>query len=181
MEDRALPLNPEELAAALGTLDHERLCSARDEVGDDGVDGDAPAGDRDSCLARGYEDRADPPAARFEVELERDRHLPDRAVRADGQHDRARHLQVRAGCRGQIARGPPEIAQLDMVVRRECTELLVVAEEHVQAVLDVQSLSDAASKQLHPLRRKATSLRRDADERSVRVEAERVVDGLHDR
>ena len=51
MEQRALALDPEQLAAARDALEHELLGGAGDEVGDDGVDGDPPAGDRDPGLA----------------------------------------------------------------------------------------------------------------------------------
>ena len=51
MDERALALDPEELAAALGPLDDEPLGGAGDEVRDDGVDRDPPARDRDARLA----------------------------------------------------------------------------------------------------------------------------------
>src|SRR5919204_6569613 len=59
VDDRALSLDPQELAAALVALDHEPLGGAREKVGDDGVDGDAPAADRDPRLACGDEDGAE--------------------------------------------------------------------------------------------------------------------------
>jgi hypothetical protein len=51
VEQSALALNPEQLAPTLGALDDEPFGGAGDEVRDDGVDGDAPAGDRDPGLA----------------------------------------------------------------------------------------------------------------------------------
>ena len=51
MEQRALALDPQQLAAARDALEHEPLGRAGEEVGDDGVDRDAPAGDRDPGLA----------------------------------------------------------------------------------------------------------------------------------
>jgi hypothetical protein len=58
MEDRALTLDPEQVAPALAPLDDEPLRSACDEVGDDRVDRDTPAGDCDAGLAGRDEDRA---------------------------------------------------------------------------------------------------------------------------
>ena len=66
-----------------------------EEVGDDRVDRDAPPGDRDARLARRDEDRLEPAPARLEVELDRDRLLPDRAVGADREDDRRVHPEVR--------------------------------------------------------------------------------------
>ena len=82
MEQRALAFDEQDLAAAPDAFEHELLGGAGDEVGDDGVDGDAPAGDRDPGLAGRDELAADPARLRLAVELERDRHLPDRAVGA---------------------------------------------------------------------------------------------------
>ena len=87
MEQRALALDPEQLAAAVAAFDHERLGGAGEEVGDDGVDGDPPPRDRDPGLAGRDELALDATAARLGVELERDGHLPDRAVGADGEDD----------------------------------------------------------------------------------------------
>ena len=124
---------------------------------------------------------ATPRAPRLEVELERDRHLPDRAVGADGEHDRRRHLRGsrRSRSRGRAAAGAGRAAPRRAVARAR--ELVVVAEEHVQAVLDVEPVRDAALQQVDPRRREASALRGDADERGVRVEAERIVDRADDR
>ena len=64
----------------------------------------------------GTNSERDPARAGLAVELERDRHLPDRAVRADGQHDRAVDLEVRAGRHVEAGRRAPEIAS----ARRRC-------------------------------------------------------------
>ena len=63
MEQRALALDEQHLAAALDTLDDESLGGAGDEVGDDRVDGDPPACDRDPRLAGRDELAADAAAA----------------------------------------------------------------------------------------------------------------------
>ena len=90
VDERALPLDEEQLAAAPLALDDEPLGGAGEEVGDDRVDGDAPACDRDPRLSGRHEDGREPAPARLEVELDRDRLLPDRAVRADREDDRSR-------------------------------------------------------------------------------------------
>ena len=68
-------------------LDDEPLPRAGEEVGDDGVDRDAPAGDHDPGLAGGDEHRAKAARAGRQVELDGDGLLADGAVRADGEHD----------------------------------------------------------------------------------------------
>ena len=55
MRERALALDEEQLSPTLRPFDDEPLRRARDEVRDDRVDGDAPAGDRDAGLAGGDE------------------------------------------------------------------------------------------------------------------------------
>src|SRR5207253_1910551 len=83
VEDRALPLDPEQLTAAGDALEDEPLRRAGDEVRDDRVDREPPAGDRHAGLPRRDELARETAAPRLRIELERDRHLPDRAVRAD--------------------------------------------------------------------------------------------------
>src|SRR6266446_3448108 len=104
MEDRALSLDPEELSAAPASLDDEPLCGSGDEVGDNRVDSDPPPRDGDARLARRHEDRLLAASARLQVELERDRHLPDRAVGADREHDRAGDVEYLARRGGEIGR-----------------------------------------------------------------------------
>ena len=106
MRERALALDEEELAAAPAALDDQPLGGAREEVGDDGVDGDPPARDRDPGLAGRDEHRGETAPPGLEVELERDGLLSDRAVGADGQGDLRRELEVLAGRDVQI-RGRP--------------------------------------------------------------------------
>ena len=60
MGERALALDEQQLAAALVALDDEPLGRAGDEVGDDRVDGDPPARDRDPRLAGRDEARVEP-------------------------------------------------------------------------------------------------------------------------
>ena len=113
VHERALPFDEQELAAAAGALDDERLGGAREEVGDDRVDGDAPARDRDPRLAGRHEDGRETAPARLEVELDRDRLLPDRAVRADGEDDRRVDLEVRSGRDAEALGRLAQVAQLD--------------------------------------------------------------------
>ena len=159
----------------------ELLGGAGDEVRDDGVDGDPPAGDRDSGLAGGHEARLEPARLRGPVELERDGHLPDRAVRADREHVPGRLLEVGAGRDVQARRRAAQVAQLDAVAAGELAQLLVVGEELVQAVLDVQATLDRGAQQLAPRGREAAAGGGDADEGGLGLEAERVADAADDR
>ena len=63
-DERALALDAEQLSPALAPFDDEPLGGAGDEVRDDRVDGDAPAGDRDPGLAGRDERRTSSPRRR---------------------------------------------------------------------------------------------------------------------
>ena len=119
VHDRALALDEEQLSPAPCALDDELLGGAREEVGDDRVDGDAPAGDRDAGLTRRHEDRREAPRARLEVELDGDGLLADRAVRADGEDDLRVDLEVRPGRDVEPRRRLAQVAQRDAVLARE--------------------------------------------------------------
>ena len=181
MRDRALAFDEEQLSPTLVPLDDEALGRAGDEVRDHGVDGDPPAGDRDPGLAGGDEAGCEPTRGRGPVELERDGHLPDRAVRADREHVLRRLLEV--GTRGHVEVGgrSTEIAELDAVTNGELAQFLVAAQELVQPVLHVQSARDGLLEQRAPGGRKASTGRGDSDESRVRAVPERVLDGADDR
>src|SRR5205823_12238404 len=180
MQKRALTLDPEQVAPA-GAFDYKTLGRAGEKVGDHRVDRDPPPRDRDPGLAGRDEDRAQTTRLRLAVELERDGHLPDRAVRADREHDLRVELEVLPRRDVQVGRRLAQVAELDAVPARELDEPRVVGEELMQAVLDVEPLGHARAQQLTPGRGEAASLRGDADESSRRVEAERVVDATHHR
>ena len=147
MQERALALDPEQLAAALDALDHEPLGGAGDEVGDDGVDGDPPAGDRDPGLpGRDEHASARPRRARLEVELERDGHLPDRAVGADRQDDprRRRRGSLRSG-RSAPSGGLRRSRSSTPCRAASSASSGSSADELVQAVLDVEARRDRSS------------------------------------
>src|SRR5512133_1623802 len=112
MRERALALDEEQLSPTLGALDDEALGRAGEEVGDDGVDSDAPAGDRDARLAGRHELRLQATGAGFAVELDRDRLLPDRAVRADCEHGLRGDAEVLAGRDVQVGRRLAQVAEL---------------------------------------------------------------------
>jgi hypothetical protein len=127
-------------------------------------------------LPGGDEDRAEPAAAGFEVELERDGLLPDRAVGAHREDDRRRQLEVLARGDVQARRRPAQVTQLDVVLARERHELVVLADELVQAALDVEPRRDRLLQQLAPGGREAAALRGDADDRRRRPERQRLLD-----
>ena len=182
VESDALALDPEQLSPARVPLDDEPLGRAGDEVGDDRVDGDPPAGDRDPGLAGRDEDRREP-AARCASRssssetvifpIAQSEPTVSTIVAGSSRFSPVGHVQTG----GRLA----QVAQLDAVLARELDQLRVVAQELVQAVLDVEPARDAALQELAPRRREAAARRGDADERRRRVEAERVVDGADDR
>ena len=180
MQDRALPLDPQEVTS-LRALDDQPFRGAREEVGHHRVHGNPPAGDRDAGLAGRDEHGPEAAPARLEVELAGRGHLPDRAVRADREHDRRVDVEVRAGRGAEVRWGLAEVTQLDVVPARELDQLRVVLQAHVEAVLDVEAFRDAGAKKRPPVGGEASALRDDADERRVRVEAEGVVDARDDR
>ncbi len=181
MEQRSLAFDEQDLAPAPDTLEHELLGGTGDEVGDDGVDGDPPARDRDAGLTGRDELAADPARLRLAVQLERDRHLPDCTVGADHQDRRRAVCEVLARRDVEAGRRLAEVAELDAVLAREGAQLLVGGEELVQAVLHVEPRADAVLEQRTPRRRKAAALRRDADQCDRRLELHRVGDRANER
>src|SRR5215211_6860876 len=165
VDDRSLALDPEELSPTLGALDHELLGGAREEVGDDRIDRDPPARDHDPRLPRRYEHRGDSSLTRRLVELERDGHLPDRAVRSYGQDGRCLDLEVRAGRHRETLGRPPQVAKIYAVLAREGSEIRIVRDEDVHPRLDVQSRFDRIAEDSLPRRRKPPALRRDGSGR----------------
>ena len=172
MQERALPLDPEQLAAALDAFEHELLGRAGEEVGDDGVDRDPPPRDRDPGLA-GRDELALDPAARG---------LRGRArARRSSSRSRSRSRRCRTTFAPWVrfspvgvlrpARRLAEVAQLDTVQGCESRELGVVGDELVQAAFDVEAVLDAGLEQLAPGGREAAALGRDADERGRRPRA----------
>src|SRR5207344_2007895 len=96
------------------------------------------------------EDRKKPPTARLQIQLDGDRLLPDRAVRAHGQDDVRIELQVGPGRHVQTLGRLPQVPELDAVHTRELCELGIVRDELVEPALDVEPLRDAALQQLAP-------------------------------
>ena len=175
MQDRALSLDPEQVAA-FAALHHEPLGGAGEEIGHDGVHREPPAGDCDPGLARGDEDGLQAALARFEVELAGCGHLADRAVRPDGQHDRRVHLEVLSGGGAEIGRWFAQVSELHPVLRRELGQPRNVVEANVQAVLEVEPVRDARLQEFLPVTGKVAALRDDADECRIRVVGQRVLD-----
>ena len=136
VHERSLALHEQQLSPAPTPFDHELLGRAREEVGDNGVHRDAPACDRDPGLPGGHEERRQPSRACGAVELERDRHLPDGAVGADGEDDPGVDLEVRARRAVEAGRRPAQVAKLDAGPVGHRTQLGVVGEHLVEPVLD---------------------------------------------
>jgi hypothetical protein len=180
VQDRALALDPEQVAP-LRAFDDEALGGAGQEIGDDGVDGDPPSRDRDSGLAGGNEDRAQAALACFEIELAGRGHLPDRAIGADREDDRRVDVEVLACGGAEVGRRLAEVAQLDAVLLCQLRQARDVVEPHVQPVLEVEPVRDAALQQLLPVAGEAAALGDHADERGVRFELHALVDRGDDR
>ena len=89
-------------------------------------------------------------AAGLGVELEADRHLAQRAVRADRQHHSCIHRQVAAGGHVQPVRRAAQVADLDALQLRGRGQLGIVAEEVVEAALDVEPGLDRAQDRAPP-------------------------------
>ena len=129
----------------------------------------------------GTNSEATPRRSRLAVELQADRHLPDRAIRPDRQDDRRRHLEVLAGRDVQVGRRLSQVAQGDVVLSRELDELGVGGQELVQAVVDVEAVRDAGADLVEERRREPAARGRDADERGVGAEGQRILDRADDR
>jgi hypothetical protein len=71
--------------------------------------------------------------------------------------------------------------QRDAVLARQGLQLRVLADELVQAALEVEPVRDAALQQLAPRGREAAALGRDADDRRGGLEPECLLDGRDDR
>jgi hypothetical protein len=181
MDERALTLDEEQLSPTPRPFDDEPFGGAGEKVGDDGVDGDAPAGDRDARLAGGDEDRSEPACARRAVELDGDRLLADRAVRADREDNSGGDAEVLAARDVEIGRRLAQVAELDAVLAGEGGHLFVVAQELVEPVLDVQPGDDRLLEQLAPGGRKAAALRGHADQGRVRFVLQPLLDSADDR
>ncbi len=164
-----------------GGLDDEPLGCARDEVGHDRVDGEAPAGDRDAGLPGRHENGREPARTGLALELQGDGHLADGAVRADRQHGAAGKLEVGAGRNVEALRRAPEIGEARPMAPGQLDELGVVGDELVQAVLDRDALAQARLQDLAPCGRERAALRGDPDERHGRLEAKRLAHGGDDR
>ena len=111
-----------------------------------------------------------PARARRAVELERDGHLPDRAVRADGEHDRRVDLEVRAGRAVEVRRA----GGAGRAARRRARRPAAAARGRRRASGAGRSRATArcsmqsASSSRHAGGNRA-ALRRDADERDLRA------------
>ena len=88
MEERALAFD--QIPAVVGARRRELLDRAGDEIGDDGIDRHALAGDQDAGLAGRPEIGGDAALAQAAGQRDRRDHLADRAIGADGEQAVAR-------------------------------------------------------------------------------------------
>src|SRR5207247_5308150 len=115
-----------------------------------GVDGDPPARDRDPRLPGRDELARDAAAAGLAVELERHRHLSDRAVGADREYDLRRVRQVLARRHVQARRRFAQVTQLDAEAPRQLGELRAAGDELAQTALQVEPLRAPVLQELAP-------------------------------
>ncbi len=151
-------------------FEHEALGRPGEEVGDDRVDRDPPARDRDPGLAR-RDERARDAACGAPRRRARARPSSSRSRSRSRRSARPSRRGVRFAPAGhvQACRRLAQVAQRDAVLGRERTELGVVGDELVQTVLDVEPARDARAQELAPGRREAPALGRDPDERRRRA------------
>ena len=112
MEQRPLAFDEQHLSTTRGTLDDQALGCAGDEVGDRPRRPRSPSLRSRSPSGPSARTRCGSRAAAPPVELERDGHLPDRTVRADGQDRRRAVRQVRSRRNVEPGRRLPQVAQL---------------------------------------------------------------------
>ena len=106
-----------------------------------------------SRLAGRDEARREPARPRLAVELERDRHLPDRAVGADREHDLRRQLEVRAGRDVRDPSGGRRRSRSSTPCRAASAhQLVVVARNSCRPVLDVRARARSPSSAAHATR-----------------------------
>ena len=170
VEKRALAFDEEHLPAPLDALDDQPLGGARDEVGDDRVDGDPPACDRHPRLARRHELAADAAARASRSSSSETVIFPIAQSEPTVRIVVAGMREVLARRHVQARRRLAQVTQLDVVLTCQRDQLVIVRDELVQAALDVEPGADRVLQQVAPRRREATALRRDADERRRRLE-----------
>ena len=176
--ERALALDEQQRRARGALLDEPRG-RAGDEVGDHVVDGDAPAGDRDPGLAGGHERRVQPARARGGVELERDGHLADRAVGADGVHDA--HVGAVGAGHAQAGRRGAQVAQPHAGVAAAAASSGSSASTVCRPASTSMPGADRLEQRRAPLGGQRAAERRHADHEHVRAERHGLGDGGHDR
>ena len=116
----------------------------------------------------GTNDAERPAACAEDAQLQGDRHLADRAVRADGQdHPLARAVAAPDGRLHPIRR-PPVVDDPRPGSGRRSGELGVVAEERVEPGMDVEAGPDRVEDRRPPRVRELAAGRGDADQQRVR-------------
>ena len=138
MVEAPLPLHDHPVAEALALLD-EPLDRAVEEVADHPIDGDAPAVDHHPGLPGGNEGDGVPGGAGGVAQLQGDRHLADRAVRADRQDHPLAGAVAPADGGLEALRRAPVVDDVDAGDRRGRRQLRVVAEEGVEARVELQA------------------------------------------
>src|SRR5256714_6751319 len=174
-------------------LEHELFGGTGDEVGDHGIDRDAPALDENSRLASRDEARLMASLDERVPQLQLRGHLADIAVGANREDDES--IDFRGATIGdrQIRRRPACIENADVMRARERAELRVVADEGVQAAPNFEPAFDRGTQPPLPLVGKASAGGRNppkdpprardaplevAEHRDLAAKTEHILDGL---
>jgi hypothetical protein len=153
----------------------------RHEVADDAVDGGPAGAEQHSGLSGGNEPGVHARAAGCSGDLQRGDHLPDVAVRADGQHAAGAGL-LRAGFSDRLrVRRAAEVDDARVVVPREGGELGIVPQHQVETGNEIQAGRQRPGEQRPPGRRELTAGGGDADHEGGRVVRQRLFERGDDR
>src|SRR6185312_14462055 len=101
VDERSLAFHQHDLGA-FGRLHDEPFGGAGDEVGDDGVDGDAPSFDEDAGLAGAGEAHGASALGEPVAQLQGSGHFADVAVGAHGEDDRGVDIAHPSAGDGQV-------------------------------------------------------------------------------
>ena len=165
----------------LGGVAHHPLGGAGNEVGDDRVDADALACDRDAGLARRNEGRSLAGAFQSANDLERRGHLPDRRIASDGEHDPRTIAVPTVAADRKVGRRLAELTHRAAAALRGLREVRIREDALVQPVPYRQPPLERPRDKWPVRIRDAPARGRGPDEQDVGAERDRVVDGRDHR
>ena len=165
----------------LGGRAHHLLRRAGDEVGDDRVDRDPLARDRDPGLAGRDERGLLTHAAQRRDDLERRGHLSDGGVGADGQYDGHALARPPMAADRQVVRRLTQLAHRRVAALRGLGEIRVAEDALVQTVPHRDAALERAREERPVLVRDPPARGGGADEQHVRPAGDRLINCPDDR